>query len=255
MNASFIKRLCEDAFASKAVNHPYLTALAQGDLPNIGLALKDFAYQYGAYNNQFTHYLGVVIENLTEVKHKNILLENLAEEQGNPHDIELSPMILASIDGKPHSALYTRFQEALGVNAQYRQSTPLCEAALTWSEQFSKLCESSEYSGIGAIGIGTELIVSNIYEQILESLRLHSSLTPIERVFFNLHSACDDEHAAQILAITEDLATDDKACETIAQGVYAAIELRVRFWDDMLERAQQFPAQASSDLHASVMSL
>lgn len=44
---AFIDRLSAEALTSKAVNHPYLRAMREGDLPNMDLAIKDFAFQYG----------------------------------------------------------------------------------------------------------------------------------------------------------------------------------------------------------------
>lgn len=241
LGAAFIKRISAEALESGAVNHPYLHALREGDFPNIDLALKDFAFQYNLYSTKFTRYVSAVIENLSDNRHKQILLTNLAEEQGLTTDIELPPAVLASIDGQPHSALFRHFQEALGVDSEYRKTASQCQTGLLWSKQFLQLCEMNEYVGIGAIGIGTELIVSNIYNQILECLTAHSDLTIEQHVFFNLHSACDEEHAAQIGLIAEDLAQNNSACEQIEYGVKMAINMRIIFWDKMLERAQNFP--------------
>ena len=108
-----------------------------------------------------------------------------------------------------------------------------------------QLCEMNACVGVGAIGIGTELIVSSVYNQILEGLKSHSNLTMTQRVFFDLHSECDEAHAAQMIVIAEDLAKDRTACEQIEYGVKMAINMRVMFWDEMLERARNFPASTT----------
>ena len=105
----------------------------------------------------------------------------------------------------------------------------------------------NECVGVGAIGIGTELIVSSIYNQILQGLEAHSNLTMTEHVFFNLHSECDEAHAAQIALIAEDLAIDEMAFEQIEYGVKMAINMRVMFWDKMLERARKLSSSALPD--------
>ena len=151
-----------------------------------------------------------------------------------------------SVVGQPHASLYRRFQDAIGVDADYRQSAVKCQTALLWGRQFLQLCEMNECVGVGAIGIGTELIVSRIYNQILEGLKAHSDLTLKQRVFFDLHSECDEEHAAQMLLIAEDLAQTPAACEQIEFGARMAVNLRVMFWDKMFDRALGFPAPASS---------
>jgi pyrroloquinoline quinone (PQQ) biosynthesis protein C len=245
--ADFIKRMSAEALGSIAVNHPYLRALREGDFPDMDMAFRDFAFQYGSYSERFTRYVSAVIENLDSAEHKRILLNNLAEEQGATNNIELPPDVLASVAGQPHTKLFRRFQEALGINAQYRENTVRCQTGLLWSKQFLQLCKMNECVGVGAIGIGTELIVSSIYNQILQGLEAHSNLTMAEHVFFNLHSECDEAHAAQIAMIAEDLAIDEMAFEQIEYGVKMAINMRVMFWDKMLERARKLSSSALPD--------
>ena len=245
LDASFIKRISTEALNSTAVNHPYLRALSDGNLPNIDLAFKDFAFHYGLYSSKFVHYLSAVINNLSNTEHQKILQSNLNEEHGDTHDVELPPDVLASVVGQPHSRLYYRFQEAIGVDAEYRANNSQSQTVLLWRQQFSQLCELNECVGIGAIGIGTELIVSSIYNQLLEGLKAHTDLTMTQRVFFDLHSECDQEHAAQMLLIAEDLAQSPSACEQIEYGVKMAINMRTMFWDKMLERAQNLPVPLS----------
>ena len=239
---TFLNRLGTEALASTAVNHPYLQAMSNGDFPNKALAFKDFAFQYGLYSSQFIRYLLAVIENLNDSKHQQILQSNLDEEKGHIHDIELPPDVLASVDGQSHARLFRRFQEALDIDTEYHSTLSKQQPGQLWSQQFLQLCETNGCVGVGAIGIGTEQVVSRIYNQILTGLKNHSHLTITERVFFDLHSQCDDEHAAQLMLIAEDLAIDQQACEQIEYGVNLALEIRSTFWDSMMERALSFPA-------------
>jgi len=243
--AAFIEHISTQALNSAAVNHPYLQSLRNGDFPDIHLAYQDFAFQYGLYTTQFVRYLSAVIENLERPGHRQILQSNLAEEKGNAQDIDLPPEVLDSIGGQSHASLFRRFQEALGVDADYRGSATDADVGSRWSREFLQLCGINEFVGIGAIGIGTELIVSSIYDQILQGLEAHSHLTMAQRVFFDLHSECDDEHAAQMILIAEELARSSAAIEQIEYGVRRAISLRAGFWDQMLERAQSFSATDS----------
>lgn len=243
LGVAFINPVRSYALQSDAVNHPYLQALRAGQLPNMEMALKDFAFQYGLYSTNFIHYISAVIAQLSNAKHKGILLDNIAEEQGDTHDIELPDEVMASVVGQPHARLFRRFQEALGVDT-HDSATPECPG-YSWSQQFLQLCKKSEHTGIGAIGIGTELIVSRIYDQILEGLRTYSNLTMTQRVFFDLHSQCDEKHADEMLSIAEELADNRSACAEIGHGVDAAIAMRTKFWDEMLVRARGFPSSSS----------
>lgn len=238
-DTSPIKRISAQALTSNAVNHPYLSAIQNGDFPNMELVIKDFAFEYAIYSSQFTRYLSAVIDHLRNPKHQQILLENLTEEQGDTHDVELPPDVLASIDGIPHSQLFQRFQTAVGIDEDYRNTHIQSQTSTLWRDQFLQLCQIDECVGIGAIGIGTEFIVSSIYQQILKGLEKHTELTMSDHVFFDLHSQCDDEHAAQMLSIAKDLSHDDTNAERIEYGAKMAINMRVAFWDVMLARAQK----------------
>lgn len=241
--AAFIERKCAESLSSRAVNHPYLKALCAGSLPDMGRALQDFAFQYGLYSSRFSEYLSRVISSLSSPNHQKMLSANLAEEQGGAPDVPLLPEVLETVIGQPHSLLYKRFQVAAGVDAAYRSKASQSLAAVEWQQQFLALCGMNEHVGIGAIGIGTELIVSGIYRQVLTCLKKHSDIADVDRVFFDLHSECDDQHAAEILLITQELATSSAACEKIEYGINTAINLRVAFWDDMLVRAKAFPCR------------
>jgi pyrroloquinoline quinone (PQQ) biosynthesis protein C len=140
LGAAFIKRISAEALESAAVHHPYLRAMSEGDLPNMDMAIRDFAFQYGLYSARFTRYVSAVIKNLGNAEHKRILLTNLDEEKGVFNDVELPPEVMASVTGQPHAHLFRRFQEALGVDTEYRASAAQCQTSLLWSRQFLQLC-------------------------------------------------------------------------------------------------------------------
>ncbi|MEM7564600.1 MAG: iron-containing redox enzyme family protein [Pseudomonadota bacterium] len=236
----FVRKLSDYALNSQAVNHPYLHAMSRCDFPDVDFAFKDFAFQYGLYSAGFTRYVSAIIDQLSSPAHRQILKSNLEEEQGHAHDLHLPAEVMASVDGVPHAKLFRRFQEALGVDTDYRNKTEKSQTAVLWGRQFLRLCETDEYVGIGAIGIGTELIVARIYNQILQGLEMQGKLSRMEHVFFDLHSECDEEHAAQIELIAADLANSDAACEQIEFGARMAIFLRTLFWDKMFQRAMNF---------------
>lgn len=236
--ASFIKRLKSEVLGSKAVKHPYLELMSKGGFPNYQLALQDFAWQYGAYSNEFSSCVSAVIDSLSDKQHQSILLENLEEENGGHHHSDLPAEIIRSIERKPHRQLYREFQSAIDIDETYRTNMPIIPTAKLWGQQFLQLCKGNQYLGVGALGLGTELIVSQIYKQILEGLNSYTNLTREQRVFFELHSQCDEDHAAQLMLVTEDLCVTDAACEQVEYGVRMAITMRVLFWDRMLQRAQ-----------------
>jgi len=242
-----IDRIARDALNSAAVDHRYLDALQNGALPNMRLALQDFAFQYGFYNSRFVEYVTAVIENASTEKHRKILAGNVAEEKGGVHEPGHPDKRFAGVSGVPHSELYNRFQIALGIDDEYRSAASPAETVLLWRQQFLALCQLNEYVGIGAIGIGTELLVSEIYSKLLAAIKSHTALSAEQYIFFDLHSVCDKEHASQILLISKDLAVNRQACEQIEYGAKMAVQMRLIFWDKMYERALQFPGEAMPD--------
>ena len=236
---TFVDALSAYALASSAVSHPYLDAFKKGEHPCMSLAIQDFAYQYGIYSAKFISYVDSVINQLSNPSHQTILRENLNEEKGHTDESHLPIEIAQSVQGTPHAVLYKRFQTAVGVDQDYKARHRQCQFAVLWSKHFKHLCDMDECVAVGAIGIGTELLVAHIYRQILEGLVKHSHLSLSERVFFDLHSHCDTEHAAQLAMIATELATNQDACEKIEYGVKAALYLRITFWDKMLERANR----------------
>jgi len=115
-----VDSLARQALRHQAVRHPYLTALALGELPDQHSALRDFARQYHAYSAHFPRYLTAVISKLDNPDHRQALLENLMEESGHYEQEELEALAAIGIApewivGLPHPELFRRFRRALGV--------------------------------------------------------------------------------------------------------------------------------------------
>ena len=232
----FIDHLTKAVLNSPAVNHPYLDLLADGENDQFEKIISDFALQYGLYSGRFVHYVLAVIANLEDKSHQSILQENLDEEYGNAHDVTLPDDVMDSIIGQPHTLLFKRFQLATGITEEMLSTIPSDSPGMLWAKKFEALCKENALVGIGALGLGTELIVSNIYQKILCGIKAANTLTPKEYVFFDLHAECDDEHAQQFVRIASDLLVDSEAESQIEYGMTQALKLRCEFWDQMLER-------------------
>ena len=97
----------------------------------------------------------------------------------------------------------------------------------------------SEAEVIGAIGIGTESVVKNIYKYINLGIQAHTNLEKYDYVFFELHSEIDDEHGKIMIQIAEDMVkSNPNNFKEIRKGMLKALGLRVMFWDMMLERSK-----------------
>lgn len=247
-----MENLLEESLQHRAVRHPYLYMLKNGEFDDMQLALKDFATEYSFYSAWFPKYLNAVIAKLYKEEHRQALLDNLAEESGSLHEEDLIAIRALGIEdhwvqGIPHPQLFKRFQLAMGVQTD---QNPSIEVEI-WRESFLSLIENGNLAvAIGAIGLGTEAIVKYIYKDIIEAIQKHTDLSLKDYVFFPLHTEVDDEHGKTLLRIAEELSSDDaQAFHDLRKGMLMALNLRAAYWDGMMARANQM--KIKSQVHAS----
>ena len=106
-----------------------------------------------------------------------------------------------------------------------------------WINTFDAVCRLGDQAqAIGALGLGTEAIVRQVYARLLQGIRLAWPTMPIrERVFFELHALVDDDHAEVMRAITVDLCQTPANRHQVAVGVLQALNARASFFDAMLD--------------------
>lgn len=233
--------LVKEALEHRAVNHPYLKALANGEFENMEAVLKDFASQYGFYSSWFPRYLTAVISKLENPEFRAHLLDNLSEESGHLHEEDMEAVRALGIkdewvQGIPHPKLFKRFQVAIGVDTS---AQPDIEVDI-WRDSFLALMQGgSAVSAVGAIGLGTESIVKYIYRDIIKAIEKHTNLSLEDYVFFPLHTEVDDEHGLILLDIAEKMASQSPEEEReLRKGMLKALNLRAAYWDGMYIRAK-----------------
>ena len=237
-----MQHLLDEAMNHRAVNHPYLERLRSGNFNNMEAVIKDFATQYGAYSAWFPRYLTGVISKLENPSHRNLLMDNLAEEAGHLHDEDIEELKKLEIEeswvqGIPHPQLFRRFQDAMNIN---REEQPGVEVQV-WRELFLGIIQNGNAAeAVGAIGIGTESVVKFIYKYIIDAIRNHTSLSLEQYVFFPLHTEVDDEHGLILLNIASEMAGENEhAAQSLRKGMLKALNIRASYWDDMLLRAEK----------------
>lgn len=245
---AFVDGLIARALAHRAVHHPYLRALGDGLLPDTRWALADFARQYLPYSQSFPRYLTAVISRLDDPGHRSGLIENLTEESGHYEQEEIDELATLGVKpewivGVPHPELFARFGRALGVDAPSTESEPLC-----WRDLFlAVLVGGSPAEAVGALGLGTETIVSTMYQPFVRAIGQLEDLAPEDAVFFPLHTAVDDHHQEVLRQIAVDHARTEEGRRGLQHGMLKALQLRCGFWDWMLDRAAE-PAEAEATL-------
>jgi len=228
--SEFVTALLQEVESHSALNHEYLKRLSTGELPNIDAVLRDYAFNYSFYSDKFVEYLDAVIAGMKNENHKELIRENLLEEEGDPMAVELKD--------KPHVEIFADFKTRIGVNDQYLASNEICDTVRFWSETFMSCCKNEKNGcGLGAIGIATEFIVPEIYQHFIDAIEQHSTFDDDASLFFRLHVDCDDGHGEDLVNVIKDVAVDPSEREAIRFGTLLALNLRSAFWDSMLARA------------------
>jgi pyrroloquinoline quinone (PQQ) biosynthesis protein C len=139
---------------------------------------------------------------------------------------------------KPHSVIFNEFKERIGINKDYETKATVASTSLCWRDAFKEICKSQNVCvGLGAIGLGTEMIVPKIYDHFIHAIEDHSSFENCNSMFFRLHVDCDDGHSEDLLTVIRDFADTSNNREYLRFGAQIALDLRKNFWDVMLSRA------------------
>ena len=239
---TFLQELEREAIRHEAVRHPYLRALAEGTLPDPRRALQDFARSYEGYSAWFPRFLDAVESRLPD-ELRSVLDENKAEESGSYDEETLRELEGAGLRrewvvGIPHPELFRSFQRGLGVepDAMVDPSSPVAR----WREGLLQLLQTDHpAAAVGALGLGTELVVSRMYETVLRGVDRFGAIHPEDRTFLVLHALVDEAHAASLLELAARYSTDGEGRAALARGMRTALDLRAEYWDEQLERASR----------------
>ena len=238
-----VRELAQQALEHRAVRHPYLAALREGTLPDHGWAVRDFATQYMGYSRSFPQYLTAVISRLEDPRHRRVLMDNLTEESGHYSRSDLDALGEVGIEpswveGVPHPELFRRFAYAVCVSADAEEHVMV----QCWKEMLlATLTAGSAAEAVGALGLGTENIVGEIYKSLVEACNRVQDLEPQDAVFFQLHTTIDDDHHETLLAVANQFAQTERGLDDLRRGMLKALVCRAAFWDWMHERALNPP--------------
>ena len=191
------------------------------------LSLSDLQFvfgQYSFYSRNFTRYLAGFMANSDNDMHRAQLVENLWEESGE------------SDHSQRHAELFRRFlTDGLGI--VLADLTPTSATQLFVNEVLSFCLRSPACESSAFLSLGTEGIVPRMYAIFIKGLQ-QADIAMEHLTFFQLHTACDDEHAVTLEKIMLSYANAPGWFESCRRALTLALDLREQFFEQLYQQLQ-----------------
>ena len=221
-----VEELVTFAKNHRASNHPiYKKFINLNNKDNLEL-LRYYSIQYKKFSSDFCNYITNVLSLAPYGLNIDCIIENLNEENG-----DLSQKGFKSY---PHKKLYNLFLEELTDHTKNSIKTTYISEVHDWHKEILEISKTSFASGVGALGIGNELVVPQIYQNILKGLNTSKKFSKRAIFFFELHSECDVKHSEDFINISIKISNKYENLRDLNNGVKKMLFLRERFCDKIL---------------------
>jgi pyrroloquinoline-quinone synthase len=195
---------------------PFLTSCRKGTASREELG--EYLLQQYHYSRHFTRYLCALLANMERDDDRGVMTENLFEEMG-----------LSSNDGISHAWIYRNMLSVLHLDPEVTGPSP--ETKLLVDTMLRLAADPDPMKGLGALCLGAEAIVPELYAQILNGL-IHAGFPEEDLVFFPMHIVDDDEHARTMGRIIErEIAHSPQALAALLEGGRESLESRIGFFE------------------------
>lgn len=194
------------------LNHPFYQLWSEGKLTQA--TLGEYAKQYYAHVAAFPVYVSSVHSRCDDISVRQMLLENLIEEERGEEN---------------HPELWLRFAEGLGVNRDEVKGAELLPSTKDTVARLKSLTASADYRlGVAAL-YAYESQIPEVAKTKREGLKAFYGVDDPRTVsFFTAHEGADLVHRQIEMKILGDRCDTDVACE---ETVEAARESARSLWD------------------------
>lgn len=179
-SANYLTKL--DALIEKyrLLTHPFYEAWARGELSRD--ALQHYAKEYFPHVLAFPTYVSGVHNRIPDLKDRQVMLENLMEEEHGPEN---------------HPELWLRFAEGIGVSRSDVEGHAASPAADGFVRAFQKATRNaSPLVGLSAL-YAYESQIPDVAREKIAGLKKHFGVKDAPTLqFFDVHMAADVEHSA-----------------------------------------------------------
>ena len=207
MEKTFISKIDEMIKEKHLLNHSFYKAWSAGELPKE--TIREYAAQYFQHVSLFPRYLSSIHSNCDEIKTRQLLLENLnEEEQGNEN----------------HPELWMRFAEGMGNNRKNMNETIPIKETKELVETFKRLSKSEKHHiGLAALYC-YESMQPEISETKKDGLQKFYNINDEDTLkFFTVHMHADKWHRKVIRNIIKKVADSKSKQDEITDSVETAL--------------------------------
>ena len=213
MTKQMFQQQMDEAIAKHAMlSHPFYQLWSDGKLELA--TLREYARQYYAHVKAFPTYVSAVHSRCDDLKVRQLLLDNLIEEERGENN---------------HPELWLRFAEGLGVSREDVKTSELLPSTVESVQRLKSLTCSPDYvQGIAALYAYESQIPEVATTKRLGLQEYHGIADARTVSFFTVHESVDKVHRQAEMKILSD------ACDTEdarAKAVNAAGAAARSLWD------------------------
>ena len=220
MEKKFIDRIDNMIKEKHLLNHSFYKAWSAGELPKE--TIREYAAQYFQHVSLFPRYLSSIHSNCEDIKTRQILLDNLIDEEKGEEN---------------HPELWMRFAEGMGNSRQKINTTKPMKEVSDLVETFNRLSKSEKYHiGLAALYC-YESMQPEISETKKDGLKKFYGIKDEKTLkFFTVHMHADKWHREVVRNLIKELSNTKDKQDEILRSVEAALDSLNNFLTGM-ERA------------------
>ena len=207
MENNFIDKIDDLIDRHHLLNHSFYKAWNKGELPKE--TIREYAAQYFQHVSMFPRYLSSIHSNCDQIKTRQLLLENLNEEEKGKEN---------------HPELWMRFAEGMGNTRDIVNETNPIKETKELVETFTKLSKSEKYHvGLAALYC-YESMQPEISETKKDGLQKFYGIKDEDTLkFFTVHMHADKWHRKVVRNIIKKVANSKSKHEEITNSVETAL--------------------------------
>ena len=208
MEKKFIRRIDSMVEEKHLLNHSFYKAWSAGELPKE--TIREYAAQYFQHVSLFPRYLSSIHSNCEDIKTRQILLDNLIDEEKGEEN---------------HPELWMRFAEGMGNSRQKINTTKPIKEVSDLVKTFKQLSKSEKYHiGLAALYC-YESMQPEISETKKDGLKKFYGIKDENTLkFFTVHMHADKWHREVVRNLIKELSNTKDKQDEILRSVEAALD-------------------------------